>query len=69
MSLEVIVLGLVNLVGAGFLWFLKDAYNEMKRRVEKLEDTAMKKDDFTEFKRELFSRLDRFEDQLKRGHE
>lgn len=42
-------------------YFLKDAHTDMKSRLQKLEDTAMRKDAFKEFKDELFRRLDKFE--------
>lgn len=47
-------------------YFLKDAHTELKVRVTKLEDNTVRKDDFKEFKEELFRRMDRLEGALKR---
>lgn len=66
-----ILLGLLNLVFGGFMWLLKNAYNDLKEKVkenkediEYVKEKAMRKEDFTLFKQELFSRFDRLEDKV-----
>jgi len=65
METETVVLGLLNFALGGGLWFMQTAYTDLKDRVLKLEDTAMKRDDFKEFKQELFARLDKLEAKIK----
>jgi len=65
MNLETIILGILNLASGIALWFMKDAYTELKIRVGKIEDTAMRRDDFKDFKVELFARLDKLEAKIK----
>jgi hypothetical protein len=46
------------------IWFMREAYLELKVRVLKLEDNTVKKDDFKEFKDEFFRRFDRLEQEV-----
>jgi hypothetical protein len=59
---------LVNLLLGGVIWFMKQAYaeiketqKEQKHELDKVKDTYFKKEDFREFKDELWVRLDRME--------
>lgn len=59
---------LVNLLLGGVIWFMKQAYaeiketqKEQKQELDKVKDTYFKKEDFREFKDELWVRLDRME--------
>lgn len=59
---------LVNLLLGGVLWFMKQSYAELKEQVkenkqelDRVKDTYFKKEDFREFKDELWTRLDRME--------
>lgn len=59
---------LINLLLGGVTWFMKQAYNDLKTEVkehkqelDKVKDTYFKKEDFREFKDELWTRLDRME--------
>lgn len=58
----------INVVGGIVLWFMKKSYEEIKedqkeQRVEmdRIKDTYFKKEDFREFKDELWTRLDKME--------
>jgi hypothetical protein len=62
-----IILGVLNLVFGGLLYFVRTSHEELKARVAKLEDTAMKRDDFKDFKAELFARLDKLEAKINHG--
>lgn len=44
----------------------KDEIKELKKSVETVKDTYYKKEDFKEFKEELWKRFDRVEEQLAR---
>jgi hypothetical protein len=48
------------------VWFMREAYMDLKVRTVKLEDTTVKIDYFKEFKEELFRRFDRLEEEMKR---
>jgi hypothetical protein len=61
----------LNLVLGGFMWLLKNAHDDLKEQIKenredikKVQETALKKEDFNEFKKELWGRLDRFEDSV-----
>lgn len=62
---------IINLLLGGVLWFMKQTYSDLKEKqkelsqeVEKLKEHAVRKDDFAEFKFELWKRLDKFEQHL-----
>jgi len=70
MSLDV-VSWILNLVLGGGMWLLKNTYEDLKEQVkqnkidiERVNDRALKKEDFVDFKKELWMRLDRFEDSV-----
>lgn len=53
------------------MWLLKSAYSDLKADIKenqleiaKVRDASMKKQDFNDFKQELWGRLDRFEDSI-----
>lgn len=53
------------------MWLLKNTYDDLKEQIKenrtqiaRVKDTSMQKEDFTEFKQELWNRLDRFEDSV-----
>lgn len=58
----------INLLLGGVIWFMKQAYTDVKETVreqqkelDRVKDTYFKKEDFREFKDELWTRLDRME--------
>jgi hypothetical protein len=58
----------INILLGGVIWFMKNSYNEIKDQVrkqqddlERVKDTYFKKEDFREFKNELWVRLDKME--------
>ena len=58
----------INLLLGGVVWFMKQAYNDLKDQVkehklelDKVKDTYFKKEDFRDFKEELWIRLDKME--------
>lgn len=58
----------INLLLGGVVWFMKQAYNDLKDQVkehkqelDKVKDTYFKKEDFRDFKDELWTRLDKME--------
>lgn len=58
----------INLLLGGVIWFMKHAYTDVKETVreqqkelDRVKDTYFKKEDFREFKDELWTRLDRME--------
>lgn len=61
------LLGSIELAFGVALWLIKDAYSELKTRVKGLEDSSVRKDDFREFKQELFARLDKIEERLSKN--
>ncbi len=70
MDLEAVSL-IANVVLGGFMWLLKNTYNDLKEQVkenkqeiERVKDQAMRKEDFKEFKQELWDRLDKFESKV-----
>jgi hypothetical protein len=59
---------IINLLLGGVLWFMKQTYADLKEAVkehkqelDKVKDTYFKKEDFREFKDELWTRLDKME--------
>lgn len=59
---------IINLLLGGVVWFMKNLYSEtktelkeLKQDVDKVKDTYFKKEDFREFKDELWFRLDKME--------
>lgn len=59
---------IINLLLGGVLWFMKQSYNDLKDTVkehkqdlDKVKDTYFKREDFREFKEELWTRLDKME--------
>lgn len=59
---------LINLLFGGVLWFMKQAYTDLKTQVkehkielDKVKETYFKKEDFRDFKDELWTRLDKME--------
>lgn len=70
---------IINGLLAVALYFLKSAHDDLKQSIEKtntrstalelelsnVKDKYFKKEDFTEFKKELWARLDRMEDDFK----
>lgn len=59
---------IINLLLGGVIWFMKTAYNDVKEQVkeqkqelDRVKDTYFKKEDFREFKDELWTRLDKME--------
>jgi hypothetical protein len=62
--MEQIFLWAVNGLLVVVIWFMREAYLEVKARVMKLEDNTVKKDDFKEFKEEFFRRFDRLEQEV-----
>jgi hypothetical protein len=59
---------IINLLLGGVVWFMKQAYNDLKEQVkehkvelDKVKDTYFKKEDFRDFKEELWTRLDKME--------
>ena len=62
-----------NVLLAIVAWFLRETYNTMKDRQEKTEEEIKdihkhytRRDDFAEFKKELFDRLDRMHEDFNR---
>lgn len=60
-----VVNGLMGVV----MYLLRNAYNDLKAEVkenkheiQRVKEASMKKEDFLDFKQELWNRLDRFED-------
>lgn len=58
----------INLLLGGVIWFMKQSYNDLKDTVkehkadlDKVKDTYFKREDFREFKEELWTRLDKME--------
>jgi hypothetical protein len=58
----------INLLLGGVIWFMKQTYSDLKEQVkehktelDKVKDTYFKKEDFREFKDELWTRLDKME--------
>lgn len=58
----------INLLLAGVLWFMKQEYQDLKEQIKdhrddlkKVKEDYFKKEDFREFKVELWDRLDRIE--------
>ena len=58
----------INLLLGGVIWFMKQAYSDLKEQVkehrvelDRVKDTYFKKEDFREFKDELWTRLDKME--------
>lgn len=58
----------INLLLGGVIWFMKTAYADIKEQVkeqknelDRVKDTYFKKEDFREFKDELWTRLDKME--------
>lgn len=58
----------INLLLAGVLWFMKQEYQDLKGQLrdhqddlKKVKEDYFKKEDFREFKKELWDRLDRME--------
>lgn len=73
MTTEGLMLLLFNVVGGAAMWFLKDAYNEQRQKIKELEqsldrvrDTYFKKEDFREFKDELWTKLEKIEVQVQK---
>lgn len=59
---------IINLLLGGVIWFMKTAYTDLKENQKELrqeltvvKDTYFKKEDFREFKDELWTRLDKME--------
>lgn len=59
---------IINMLLGGVLWFMRESYKDIKERqqkheeeLNKVKDTYFKKEDFREFKEELWTRLDRME--------
>lgn len=59
---------IINLLLGGVLWFMKQTYSDMKEQLkdtkaelDRVKDTYFKKEDFREFKDELWTRLDKME--------
>jgi deoxyhypusine synthase len=59
---------LINLLLGGVLWFMRNTYADLKEQVkehkqelDRVKDTYFKKEDFREFKDELWTRLDKME--------
>jgi hypothetical protein len=59
---------IINLLFGGVIWFMKQAYTDLKNQVkehqhelDKVKETYFKKEDFREFKDELWVRLDKIE--------
>ena len=59
---------IINLLLGGVIWFMKQAYQEIKETQKEqrtelaiVKDTYFKKEDFREFKEELWTRLDKME--------
>lgn len=70
MNFDMITFGvsLVNLLLGGMVWLMRQAYLEIKDEqklhkieLDKVKDTYFKKEDFKEFKDELWTRLDKLE--------
>lgn len=68
MGMLEIAFGVVNLLLGGVIWFMKQSYmdvkdelKEQKRELAVVKDTYFKKEDFREFKDELWTRLDKME--------
>lgn len=70
MDATLYVLGgaVINLLLGGVIWFMKVAYNDLKEQVkehkqelDRVKDTYFKKEDFKDFKDELWTRLDKME--------
>ncbi len=58
----------INLLLAGVLWFMKQEYQDLKNQLrdhqndlKQVKEDYFKKEDFREFKKELWDRLDRME--------
>lgn len=58
----------INLLLGGVIWFMKTAYSDIKEQVkeqrnelDRVKDTYFKKEDFREFRDELWTRLDKME--------
>lgn len=64
---SIIAIFVAGVVGV-FQYLLKAAHISFEKRIEKLEDTTMRREDFKEFKQELFHRLDRIDKKLE-SHE
>lgn len=59
---------IVNLLLGGVIWFMKQTYTDIREQVkeqrnelDRVKDTYFKKEDFREFKDELWTRLDKME--------
>jgi len=59
---------IINLLFGGVIWFMKQAYSDLKNQVKEhkqeldnVKDKYFKKEDFRDFKDELWTRLDKME--------
>jgi hypothetical protein len=73
MEYVAILLGTVQVLTGIVVWFMKTAYEDLKEKNKELEnsithvkDTYFKKEDFREFKDELWTRLDKMENSFDR---
>lgn len=62
---------LINLLLGGVIWFMKQSYSDLKEQVKEhkldlngVKEHYFKKEDFIEFKLDLWKRLDKIEDKL-----
>lgn len=69
MNVETIILGVLQMASGVALWFMKDTYGDLKARLLKLEETTVRKDDFKDFKQELFKYLDDLRQEIRQKHE
>lgn len=60
---------IINVLLGAVLWLMRETIVDLKKRISYLETElkqAVHKEDFREFKAELFARLDRLEDEVKK---
>lgn len=66
MTIDSIIAMFVAGALAVFQYLLKAAHINLDKRIEKLEDTYLRRDEFKDFKQELFHRLDNIDKKLEK---
>lgn len=61
-----LAIGIVGLLGGWILKTLWEAIQDLRKDLQSIPETYVRRDSFTEFRRELFVRLDRIEGKIDR---
>lgn len=71
-TVDNIIIGIISVLGGAAVYLIKEQINDLKRinervidDIDHIKESYFKKADFSEFKNELWARLDRFEADVK----